>query len=39
MLSAEGNGYKDHYYGNTASLPPEMRAERGYGPAVPGTIP
>jgi predicted dithiol-disulfide oxidoreductase (DUF899 family) len=32
MLSAAGNAYGDHYYGNTASLTPEMRAERGYKP-------
>jgi predicted dithiol-disulfide oxidoreductase (DUF899 family) len=32
MLSTAGNAYGDHYYGNTASLTPEMRAERGYKP-------
>lgn len=30
MLSTAGNDYPLHYYGNTASLTPEMRAERGY---------
>jgi predicted dithiol-disulfide oxidoreductase (DUF899 family) len=32
MLSTAGNAYSDHYYGNTRSLTPEMRAERGYKP-------
>ena len=32
LLSTAGNRYSDHYYGNTASLTPEMRAERGYKP-------
>lgn len=32
LLSTAGNAYNDHYYGNTASLTPEMRAERGYKP-------
>jgi predicted dithiol-disulfide oxidoreductase (DUF899 family) len=30
LLSTAGNGYNDHYYGNTAALTPEMRAARGY---------
>ncbi|MEP6548985.1 MAG: DUF899 family protein [Gammaproteobacteria bacterium] len=29
LLSTAGNSYSDHYYGNTASLTPDMRAERG----------
>jgi predicted dithiol-disulfide oxidoreductase (DUF899 family) len=32
MLSTAGNDYPSHYYGNTASLTPAMRAERGYKP-------
>lgn len=32
VLSTAGNRYSDHYYGNTASLTLEMRAERGYKP-------
>jgi predicted dithiol-disulfide oxidoreductase (DUF899 family) len=32
MLSTAGNRYSDHYYGNTSSLTPQMRAERGYKP-------
>ena len=32
MLSTAGNSYSDHYYGNTRSLTPEMRAERDYKP-------
>jgi len=32
LLSTAGNDYPDHYYGNTASLTPAMRAERGYQP-------
>ncbi len=32
LLSTAGNAYGDHYYGNTASLTPEMRAARGYKP-------
>jgi predicted dithiol-disulfide oxidoreductase (DUF899 family) len=32
LLSTAGNRYNDHYYGNTAALTPEMRAERGYKP-------
>ena len=32
MLSTAGNAYPAHYYGNTASLTPAMRAERGYQP-------
>lgn len=31
LLSTQGNGYSDHYYGNTAALTPAMREERGYG--------
>ena len=30
LLSTAGNDYNAHYYGNTASLTPAMRAERGY---------
>ena len=30
MLSDPGNDYTARYYGNTAGLPPAMRAERGY---------
>jgi predicted dithiol-disulfide oxidoreductase (DUF899 family) len=30
LISTAGNAYNAHYYGNTASLTPEMRAERGY---------
>ncbi|MFL6739586.1 MAG: DUF899 family protein [Sphingomicrobium sp.] len=30
LLSTAGNAYNAHYYGNTASLTSEMRAERGY---------
>jgi predicted dithiol-disulfide oxidoreductase (DUF899 family) len=30
LLSTAGNGYNARYYGNTASLTPAMRAERGY---------
>ncbi len=30
LLSTAGNDYNDHYYGNTASMTPEMRAARGY---------
>lgn len=30
LLSTAGNRYSDHYYGNTASLTPAMREERGY---------
>jgi predicted dithiol-disulfide oxidoreductase (DUF899 family) len=30
LLSAAGTGYNARYYGNTASLTPAMRAERGY---------
>ena len=30
LLSTAGNSYSAHYYGNTASLTPEMREERGY---------
>ena len=29
-ISTAGDSYNDHYYGNTASLTPAMRAERGY---------
>jgi predicted dithiol-disulfide oxidoreductase (DUF899 family) len=32
LLSTAGNAYPGHYYGNTASLTPAMRAERGYKP-------
>lgn len=32
LLSTAGNDYPSHYYGNTASLTPAMRAERGYKP-------
>lgn len=32
LLSAAGNSYNRHYYGNTASLTPAMRSERGYEP-------
>lgn len=32
LLSTAGNAYPSHYYGNTASLTPAMRAERGYKP-------
>ena len=32
LLSSAGNDYNSHYYGNTASLTPEMRSERGYKP-------
>ena len=32
LMSTAGNGYNANYYGNTAALTPEMRAERGYGP-------
>jgi predicted dithiol-disulfide oxidoreductase (DUF899 family) len=32
LLSTAGNRYNDHYYGNTAALTPDMRAERGYKP-------
>ena len=32
LLSTAGNAYPGHYYGNTAALTPEMRAERGYKP-------
>jgi predicted dithiol-disulfide oxidoreductase (DUF899 family) len=32
LLSTAGNAYNDQYYGNTAALTPEMRAERGYKP-------
>jgi predicted dithiol-disulfide oxidoreductase (DUF899 family) len=32
LLSTAGNAYSNHYYGNTASLTPAMRAERGYKP-------
>jgi predicted dithiol-disulfide oxidoreductase (DUF899 family) len=31
-LSTAGNDYNAHYYGNTASLTPAMRAARGYKP-------
>jgi predicted dithiol-disulfide oxidoreductase (DUF899 family) len=30
LISTAGNGYNDHYYGNTRALTPEMRAVRGY---------
>jgi predicted dithiol-disulfide oxidoreductase (DUF899 family) len=30
LISTAGNGYSAHYYGNTASLTPAMRAQRGY---------
>ena len=30
LISTAGNGYSAHYYGNTESLTPEMRAQRGY---------
>lgn len=30
LLSTAGNSYDAHYYGDTASLTPAMRAERGY---------
>lgn len=30
LLSTAGNDYSAHYYGNTAALTPQMRAERGY---------
>jgi predicted dithiol-disulfide oxidoreductase (DUF899 family) len=30
MISTAGNSYSAHYYGNTASLTPEMRQARGY---------
>jgi predicted dithiol-disulfide oxidoreductase (DUF899 family) len=30
LLSTAGNDYPKHYYGNTAALPPAMRAARGY---------
>jgi predicted dithiol-disulfide oxidoreductase (DUF899 family) len=30
LLSTAGNDYSAHYYGNTTSLTPAMRAERGY---------
>lgn len=30
LLSTAGNAYSAHYYGNTASLTPAMRAERRY---------
>jgi predicted dithiol-disulfide oxidoreductase (DUF899 family) len=30
LISTAGNSYNAHYYGNTAALTPEMRAERGY---------
>jgi predicted dithiol-disulfide oxidoreductase (DUF899 family) len=32
LLSTAGNDYPSHYYGNTSSLTPAMRAERGYKP-------
>jgi predicted dithiol-disulfide oxidoreductase (DUF899 family) len=32
LLSTAGNDYPARYYGNTASLTPAMRAERGYKP-------
>ena len=32
LLSSAGNDYSNHYYGNTASLTPAMRSERGYKP-------
>lgn len=32
LISTAGNAYPSHYYGNTASLTPAMRAERGYQP-------
>lgn len=32
LLSTAGNSYDAHYYGDTASLTPAMRAERGYKP-------
>ena len=35
LLSTAGNAYPSHYYGNTASLTPAMRAERGYQPKGP----
>lgn len=30
LISTAGNSYNAHYYGNTASLTPAMRAQRGY---------
>jgi predicted dithiol-disulfide oxidoreductase (DUF899 family) len=30
LMSTAGNGYNARYFGNTAALTPEMRAERGY---------
>jgi predicted dithiol-disulfide oxidoreductase (DUF899 family) len=30
LISTAGSDYPAHYYGNTAALTPEMRAERGY---------
>lgn len=30
LLSAAGNDYSGHYYGDTSALTPEMRAERGH---------
>jgi len=30
LMSTAGNDYNAHYYGNTASLTPAMRAQRGY---------
>lgn len=30
LLSTAGNSYSAHYYGNTASLTPAMRQQRGY---------
>ena len=32
LLSTAGNDYDAHYYGDTAALTPQMRAERGYKP-------
>ena len=32
LISTAGNAYDAHYYGDTAALTPQMRAERGYGP-------
>lgn len=32
LISTAGNAYPSHYYGNTAALTPEMRAQRGYKP-------
>ena len=30
LISTAGNSYNAHYYGNTASLTPQMRKQRGY---------